>query len=224
MTVFNRYYQSGGDTDGSRAALFRCLGPAFADPNLPDVCRATRSSVILARANIAEHLRSGRQRPLLLRAGRVVFSFEGEIEHFKRIRRGCLIAASSDALDAVRGTSEVEMMFAILLTKLQHNVNDALSSTASADLDEQEDRAAALFGLELPLQANVFVNIPAHKGGLQTIFSGGDALAQPREVSMRVRGRLIFRYLALSYTAACNHVYLLIRVCLSASAWRVCLR
>lgn len=104
------------------AATFRDTAPAWNNQNLREICVATRSHCILAHVRAASSFASVTQENCHpFKAGRLLFCHNGRIGNFPKIRRALLARLTDDAFSRVRGTTDSEAIFALMLTFLQED-------------------------------------------------------------------------------------------------------
>ena len=106
--------------DGRRAFLFKSTSPAWSDKNLADVAAFVESHVIVG------HVRAASRGSVVsfenthpFKSGRLVFAHNGHIEGFGALRRVFGARLSEEAFAAVKGLTDSEHAFALLLTHLR---------------------------------------------------------------------------------------------------------
>lgn len=102
-----------------RPALFRDTQPAWSNENLREICSVTQSSCVMAHVRAASpgmgvHLPNVHP----FKAGRLLFCHNGAIQMFARIRRKVLSQLTDEAFTNIKGTTDSECAFALILTNL----------------------------------------------------------------------------------------------------------
>ncbi len=117
--------------DGEGAlGLYRDVLPAWADDNLTNLCRMVRSSHFIAHIRASTVGETSRTNCHPFTNGAWSFCHNGQIPHFKAIRRRMSAALPDDLFDARRGTTDSEMIFLTLLARgLEDNPLAALRAT-----------------------------------------------------------------------------------------------
>ena len=109
------------ETDNSftKAAVFKDISPAWSNENLREICLATKSNCIMAHVRAASR-NTGISHPNChpFKAGRLLFCHNGRIDQFTSIRRRFLEQVSDEAFENIRGTTDSECIFALILTNL----------------------------------------------------------------------------------------------------------
>jgi predicted glutamine amidotransferase len=101
------------------AAVFKDTQPAWNNANLREICMATRSDCIIAHVRAASKNTGVSQANCHpFKAGRLLFCHNGRIDNFSLIRRAMMAHLSDEAYVAVRGTTDSECIFAMILTYL----------------------------------------------------------------------------------------------------------
>lgn len=106
-------------THSTAPAVFKDTEPAWSNVNLREICNATKSSCVIAHVRAASpgmgvHLPNVHP----FKAGRLLFCHNGAIQQFHRIRRKLLAQLTDEAFDNIKGTTDSECAFALLLTNL----------------------------------------------------------------------------------------------------------
>lgn len=117
------------DTPG----LYRDVLPAWADDNLTNLCRMVRSRLFIAhiRASTVGETSRANCHPFKFR--KWSFCHNGQIPHFKAIRRRMLAALPDDLFEAMQGTTDSEMIF---LTLLANGLDDDPTAAMRETLDQ----------------------------------------------------------------------------------------
>lgn len=101
------------------AAVFKDVLPAWNNTNLKEICQATYSDCIMAHVRAASK-GSGvsQQNCHPFKTGRLLFCHNGRIDSFLLLRRRYHALLSDEAYMGVRGTTDSEFIFALILTVL----------------------------------------------------------------------------------------------------------
>lgn len=104
---------------GLPPAVFRGTEPAWSNNNLREICSVTKSSCVVAHVRAASpgmgvHLPNVHP----FKAGRLLFCHNGAIQQFKLIRRKLLNQVTDEAYHGIKGTTDSEVAFALILTNL----------------------------------------------------------------------------------------------------------
>ncbi len=102
--------------DGDAPGVYRDVLPAWADDNLTNLCRMVRSHHFIAHIRASTVGETSRTNCHPFSYGRWSFCHNGQIPHFRSIRRRLSAALPDDLFDARRGTTDSEMIFLTLLT------------------------------------------------------------------------------------------------------------
>ena len=106
--------------DGRRVFLFKTTSPAWSDKNLADIAAFVESHVIIGHVRAASRgsvVSFDNTHPF--RYGRLAFVHNGHIENFGPLRRVFSARLSEEAFLAVKGLTDSEHAFALLLTRLR---------------------------------------------------------------------------------------------------------
>ena len=98
-----------------RPGLYCDVLPAWADDNLANLCRMVRSHHFIAHIRASTVGETSRSNCHPFTSGRWSFCHNGQIPHFRAIRRQMLNALPDDLFDERRGTTDSEMIFLTLL-------------------------------------------------------------------------------------------------------------
>ena len=110
--------------------LYRDVLPAWADDNLVNLCRMVRSPLFLSHVRASTVGETSRVNCHPFTHGRWSFCHNGQIPHFKAIRRQMERHLPDDLYDARRGTTDSEMIFLSLLADgLQDDLAAAMTAT-----------------------------------------------------------------------------------------------
>ncbi|EBA12061.1 class II glutamine amidotransferase [Roseobacter sp. CCS2] len=113
--------------------LYRDVLPAWADDNLANLCRMVRSRLFIAHVRASTMGETSRANCHPFKFGRWSFCHNGQIPHFKTIRRRMLAALPDHLFEAMQGTTDSEMIF---LTMLANGLDDDPESAMRATLDQ----------------------------------------------------------------------------------------
>ncbi len=115
-------------------AVFRDVSPAWSNENLRELARVVRSRCVLAHVRAATPGLAVTQlncHPFV--HGNYAFMHNGSVSCFPNIRRHLLQSLSDSSFDAVRGTTDSEVLFGLLLDILpQLNQDDPLEALYQA--------------------------------------------------------------------------------------------
>ena len=129
-------------------ALFKDILPAWSDSNLREVCKATRAKIIMAHVRAASPGSVvSRENCHPFKVGRLMYCHNGRIDGFWKIRRQMLESLTEEAYLSVRGTTDSEVAFAMILSNL---MKDGGESPFTQKTPFGHDRLAA--AMELTIQ------------------------------------------------------------------------
>ena len=104
------------------AAVFKDIFPAWNNMNLREVCMSTSSNCIMAHVRAAsKNTGISHQNCHPFKAGRLLFCHNGRIDQFSLVRRRFLATVSDEAFNQVRGSTDSEVVFALILTSLAND-------------------------------------------------------------------------------------------------------
>jgi glutamine amidotransferase len=118
---------------GGSPGLYRDVLPAWADDNLTNLCRMVRSHHFIAHIRASTVGETSRTNCHPFSHGRWSFCHNGQIPHFKAIRRRMSAALPDDLFDARRGTTDSEMIF---LTLMSNGLDDDPVGAIRRTLDD----------------------------------------------------------------------------------------
>jgi glutamine amidotransferase len=108
------------------AAVFKDTQPAWNNVNLREICTATQSNCIVAHVRAASrNMGISQTNCHPFKAGRLIFCHNGRIFNFTHLRRRMQALLSDEAFEGLRGTTDSETVFALILTNL---ANDGCST------------------------------------------------------------------------------------------------
>ncbi len=119
--------------DDARPGLYRDVLPAWADDNLTNLCRMVRSRLFIAHVRASTMGETSRSNCHPFTHGRWSFCHNGQIPHFKTIRRRLEAALPDDLFDARRGSTDSEMIF---LTLLKNGLDQDPAGAVQRTLDQ----------------------------------------------------------------------------------------
>jgi glutamine amidotransferase len=104
------------------AAVFKDILPAWNNINLKEICEATHSDCIMAHVRAASK-GSGvsQQNCHPFKVGRLMFCHNGRIDSFVLLRRRFHALLSDEAYLGIRGSTDSEFIFALILTILSND-------------------------------------------------------------------------------------------------------
>lgn len=108
---FGISWYDAGETPG----LYRDVLPAWADDNLTNLCRMVQSRLFIAHIRASTVGETSRANCHPFKFGKWSFCHNGQIPHFKTIRRRMLADLPDDLFEAMQGTTDSEMIFLTLL-------------------------------------------------------------------------------------------------------------
>jgi len=153
----------------SAPGRFRGVSPAWSNANLHEIARVVRSPCVMA------HVRAATQQLAVSELNchpfvvdRWSFMHNGDIGGFARIRRALLAQLSDERFDSIRGSTDSEHFFALLLEELQ---------SEGADPDGEAMGRAFQRGLER-VRALMFAHAPGEHLYINAVLTNGnDAVA-----------------------------------------------
>ena len=110
---------------------YRDVLPAWADDNLTNLCRMVRSRLFIAHVRASTMGETSRANCHPFTFGKWSFCHNGQIPHFKAIRRRMLAALPDCLFEAMQGTTDSEMIF---LTLLANGLDDDPAAAMRATL------------------------------------------------------------------------------------------
>lgn len=116
-----------------KPGLYRDVLPAWADDNLTNLCRMVRSRLFIAHIRASTVGETSRANCHPFKFGKWSFCHNGQIPHFKAIRRRMLAALPDDLFEAIQGTTDSEMMF---LTLLANGLDNDPAAAMRATLEQ----------------------------------------------------------------------------------------
>jgi predicted glutamine amidotransferase len=102
--------------DGSKAAVFKSVEPAWNDRNLRELAASVRSGLVFAhiRASSGSPVQQTNCHPF--RHGRWLFMHNGVISNFHEIKRDLLLAVDPSLFPEIEGSTDSETFFFLALT------------------------------------------------------------------------------------------------------------
>jgi glutamine amidotransferase len=127
------------------AAVFKDVLPAWNNINLKEICQATTSDCMMAHVRAASK-GSGvsQQNCHPFKAGRLMFCHNGRIDSFVLLRRRFHALLSDEAYLGIRGSTDSEFIFALILTILSNDGKSEISPMAQTKPFEHNRLIAAL--------------------------------------------------------------------------------
>ena len=116
-----------------KPGLYRDVLPAWADDNLTNLCRMVRSRLFIAHIRASTVGETSRANCHPFKFGKWSFCHNGQVPHFKAIRRRMLATLPDDLFEAMQGTTDSEMIF---LTLLANGLNNDPAAAMRATLDQ----------------------------------------------------------------------------------------
>ncbi len=109
-------------------AQFRSITPAWSNRNLHELARVVTSSCILAHVRAAtQQLEVSESNCHPFRYGRYAFMHNGDIGGFKKLRRPLINELSDDAFNLIRGSTDSEHLFALIIDSMLRQTGSTLS-------------------------------------------------------------------------------------------------
>jgi len=104
---------------GVNPCVFKDTAPAWSNVNLREICDATSSKCVIAHVRAASP-GMGVHMPNVhpFKAGRLLFAHNGAIQGFAQIKRKLLAQMTEEVYLGIKGTTDSECCFALLLTNL----------------------------------------------------------------------------------------------------------
>lgn len=120
--------------DDDEAAVFRSITPAWNNGNLQDLSRVTNSGCILAHVRAAtQGLGVSEFNCHPFRSNNLTFCHNGDIGGFDKVRRPLVNLLSDDAYDGIKGSTDSEHLFALILDQLSKQTQpDSIDAMANA--------------------------------------------------------------------------------------------
>jgi glutamine amidotransferase len=159
-------------------ALYRSVGPAWADPNLRELAAEIESHLFLThvRAAIGSPVQETNCHPF--RRGRWLFVHNGFIADFQLLRRELMLAIDPSLFAEVQGSTDTEVVFHLALTHgLEDDPINALELAVGA-----VEATAERHGIASPVQASFGVSDGdslwavryASEGPARSLFASAD--------------------------------------------------
>ena len=139
-------------TDG-RACLYKSIYPAWSDPNLREIIESVESGCIFG------HVRAASPGSVVsyenchpFKFGKLTLMHNGHVENFSSLRRALLSKLTDEAFKAIKGLTDSEHVFALLLSRLNDPSRKSSFSPEELSVAIEE---TILDVLDLLKQANV---------------------------------------------------------------------
>ena len=153
----------------SAPGRFRGVSPAWNNANLHEIARVVTSPCVMA------HVRAATQQLAVSELNchpfvvdRWSFMHNGDIGGFSRIRRALLAELSDDRFDSIRGSTDSEHFFALLLDELESEGADADAESIGRAVQRGIERISALMFAHAPGE-HLYINA--------VLTNGNDAVA-----------------------------------------------
>ena len=126
--------------DDDEAAVFRSITPAWNNGNLQDLSRVTNSGCIVAHVRAAtQGLGVSEFNCHPFKSNNLTFCHNGDIGGFEKVRRPLVNSLSDDAYDSIKGSTDSEHLFALVLDQLRRQSNKkSIDTMANAMQDAVE--------------------------------------------------------------------------------------
>ena len=106
------------------AAVFRSITPAWNNGNLEDLSRVTTSGCVVAHVRAAtQGLGVTEFNCHPFKSGNLTFCHNGDIGGFEKIRRPLVNLLSDEAFSSIKGSTDSEHLFALILDQLRKQTN-----------------------------------------------------------------------------------------------------
>jgi len=115
---------------------FRSVSPAWSNQNLAELARVTASPCVLAHVRAAtQGLEVSEANCHPFRWGRYAFMHNGDIKQFAKVRRPLIERLSDEAFNLVRGNTDSEHFFALVVDHLKRQQGESSCETLAAALN-----------------------------------------------------------------------------------------
>ena len=175
-------------------ALFKSTTPAWSNHNLREVARVTQTHCLLAHVRAASPgaaVTDLNCHPFA--NGRITFMHNGDLGGFTTLRRQLLAGLSDAAFSSIKGSTDSEHIFAILLDHLWAQKQPA---------DPTEALAQALEATIASVEELQKTHAPHHTSFLNLVLCDGESVAVTRYAS--ARGKEDSLYFSVGRTYICE--------------------
>ena len=149
----------------SDPAIFRSTTPAWSNHNLREIARVTHTRCLLAHVRAATPgLPVSDLNCHPFAAGRITFMHNGDLGGFSSLRRRLLAGLSDEAFDSIRGSTDSEHIFAILLDHLRSNTHELDRTRQLATALEQTIHSVEALRQDLAPDQHAYLNLVACDG------------------------------------------------------------
>ncbi|MDH3403756.1 MAG: class II glutamine amidotransferase [Acidobacteriota bacterium] len=159
-------------------ALFKEVNPAWNSFNLQSLARVTRTRCLLAHVRAATPgLPVTQLNCHPFTSGRLAFMHNGELGGFRAVRRALLAQLSDEAFHSVRGSTDSEHVFALLLDRYGAHEDLAPLDRLAAALEEAigaTERLRARHGVAEPSQLNLCLGDGERAVASRFVSAGGE--------------------------------------------------
>ncbi len=133
-------------------ARFRSLTPAWNNANLAELARVTTSRTIMAhvRAATSGRFDVAQDNCHPFRCGPFTMMHNGHVQQFEKLRRPLLESLSDDNFAVVRGNTDSEHLFALMLERLRGREQDSDCDVLADALEWTVQRLQALMAEHAP--------------------------------------------------------------------------
>lgn len=126
--------------DRGALGVYRDVLPAWADDNLINLCRMVRAPLFIAHIRASTVGETARVNCHPFASGRWSFCHNGQIPHFRSIRRRMMAALPEELFENMRGTTDSEMIFLTMMANgLAEDPQRALALTLDQIGPEADD-------------------------------------------------------------------------------------
>lgn len=153
--------------------LYRDVLPAWADDNLTNLCRMVRSHHFIAHIRASTVGETSRANCHPFTHGRWSFCHNGQIPHFRTIRRRMLNALPDDLFGVRRGTTDSEMIFLTMLANGLDNDPQASIIATLAEIGAAEPGAPVKWSSAFSDGQTLYAFRHASTGPAPTLYVSG---------------------------------------------------
>lgn len=160
--------------DDNEAAVFRSITPAWNNGNLQDLSRVTNSNCIVAHVRAAtQGLGVSEFNCHPFKSKNLTFCHNGDIGGFEKVRRRLVNSLSDEAYDSIKGSTDSEHLFALILDELRKQ----------PEKDTTEAMANAMQGAVEIVNNLMQEHAPGHHCYLNLVLTNGQEAVVSRYTS-----------------------------------------
>jgi predicted glutamine amidotransferase len=152
-------------TRESNPAVFRSTTPAWSNHNLRELARVTQTRCLLAHVRAATPglpVSDLNCHPFAV--GRIAFMHNGDLGGFRFLRRRLLSGLSDESFDSIRGSTDSEHIFAVLLDHLRSSDKKDDPTVQLAIAMEQTIRSVEALRQNIAPDKHAYLNLVACDG------------------------------------------------------------